>query len=305
MRTLICRLSSLGDVVCSLPAASALKKGDPSGEVIWVCDKRFADIPRLCSAVDQVVEWPKQSKDWKALQKELGEFDYALDLQGLAKSGFFVAGVKAKQKLGYHWQREGSWLCTQAVRPDPTSVHVVDQYVDVARAAGGEADAAEFSFAPTEDLRAKAADTLKEAGWNGSDPLIIMNAGAGWATKRWPAESFAHTANELHKQGIRCAFIGAQPDRHAYEEVTQAGAAHTLDLIGKTNIAELVATIDTAQAHLGGDTGSTHIAAALGKPAFGLYMLTRPERSCPYGQIDRCHLLEPAAVTEAILKELS
>jgi len=47
-----------------------------------------------------------------------------------------------------------------------------------------------------------------------------------------------------------------------------------------------------AVAHVGGDTGSTHIAAALGIPAVGLYSITRPVRSCPYGQIERC-LYEP------------
>ncbi len=305
MRTLICRLSALGDVVCSLPAASALKKAHPEGEVVWVCDRRFAAIPRLCSAVDQVVEWPKQVKEWKVLQAELGEFDVALDLQGLAKSGFFVAGVKAKQKLGYHWQREGSWLCTQAVKPDKTSIHIVDQYVDVARAAGGEAHEAEFALSPTPELQARAQEILKEAGWSGGEPLVIMNAGAGWATKRWPAAHFAQTANTLRQHGIRSAFIGAEGDRPAYGEVLDAGAADTLDLIGKTNIGELVAVIDAAQAHLAGDTGSTHIASALGRPAFGVYTMTRPERSCPYGQIDRCRSLEPEAVAQAILKELS
>jgi ADP-heptose:LPS heptosyltransferase len=47
--------------------------------------------------------------------------------------------------------------------------------------------------------------------------------------------------------------------------------------------------IRLASAHVGGDTGSTHIAAAMDIPAVGLYSTTRPERSCPYGQIASCH----------------
>ena len=50
----------------------------------------------------------------------------------------------------------------------------------------------------------------------------------------------------------------------------------------------LVALVSLATVHLGGDTGSTHLAAALDVPAVGLYGLTRPQRSCPYGQIERC-----------------
>ena len=59
--------------------------------------------------------------------------------------------------------------------------------------------------------------------------------------------------------------------------------------MGETSVRELVALVRLASVHVGGDTGSTHLAAALDVPAVGLYGLTRPERSCPYGGIARCH----------------
>jgi ADP-heptose:LPS heptosyltransferase len=69
----------------------------------------------------------------------------------------------------------------------------------------------------------------------------------------------------------------------------------------------LVALVALAKAHVGGDTGSSHLAAALGIPAIGLYAITRPKRSCPYGQIERC-LYEPSGLagisTASVLAKL-
>lgn len=101
MRFLISRLSSLGDVVCSLPAAGALKAAFPDSKIAWVVDPRFAEVVECCRHVDEVVRakpgfspstWPR----WE------GEFEAALDLQGLLKSALPVARAKAKRKLGYH-----------------------------------------------------------------------------------------------------------------------------------------------------------------------------------------------------------
>jgi len=300
VRFLIARLSSLGDVVCSLPAAVALKATYPDCETVWCVDARFAGVVQLCGAVDRVELVP--TKDKRGFVRGLGEFDAAFDLQGLLKSALVVGHSKAKKKLGYHWQREGSWLFSQRVMPEATSLHVTDQYVDVVRAFGAEADRAEFGLKPDpEDVK-----TVRRL-LPGDGEIVVCNAGAGWATKRWPAANFAQLANSLHAQGVRACFIGAESDRKAFEEVKDAGATHAFDLIGRTNVRELVALISTARAHVGGDTGSTHIAAALGVPAVGLYSVTRPERTCPYGQRHNT-LYDPAGLgrigPEAALESL-
>ena len=220
MRFLISRLSSLGDVVHTLPAAVALKRGFPDCEIVWCADKRFAGIVELCEAVDQVVLWPKDYRAWKPIWAEIGEFDVAFDLQGLLKSSLVVAGASAKRKLGYHWRREFAWLFSQAVRPDPTSLHVTDQYVDVVRAIGAKGDGAEFLLSP--DLE----DMDKVRGLvPGEGPLVICNAGAAWASKRWPAKQFASLANSLHQQGVR---VGRSVRDRVRQQRVTPGRLHPL-----------------------------------------------------------------------------
>lgn len=303
MRVLIVRLSALGDVVCTLPVASAIKSWRPSAEVVWLVDKAFAAIPQACRNVDRVEVRPKKLAELRSLLAGLGEFDHVLDMQGLLKSGAAAALAKGKDKRGYHWQREGSWLFTSAVRPDPTSIHVVDQYVDVARSLGADVHCADFALTPAPEAVASVQEKLSAAGRDPARRLILMNAGAGWSTKRWSPAGFAQVARETAEAGAQACFLGAPSDREVLQEVLACQPGEVLDMVGKTSIAELIALVSLANAHLAGDTGSTHLAAALGVKAYGVYTLTRPERSCPYGQIHRCRSLDPSEVSRQIIEE--
>lgn len=279
---LIARLSALGDTVCSLPAAVALKRAFPDCHITWAVDPRFAGIVECCGAVDEVVRVKKP------LTRLPGQYDVALDLQGLLKSGLVVGLARAKEKVGYHWQREGSGLFSRRVPPDPTSFHVVDQYVDVARAVGGEMDRAEFALTPKHDDVLAVRRKLKERGIVGR--FALMNAGAGWVSKRWPPSHFAALIDRLHTElEMPTVLLGGPSDGPIAQEIIDLCSAKPASLVGETGVRELVALVRLASVHVGGDTGSTHLAAALDIPAVGLYGLTRPQRSCPYGQIERCH----------------
>ncbi len=263
----------------------ALKNGFPDCHITWVVDPRFAGIVECCASVDEVVKFKPSAK---TIPTYSDRFDAALDLQGLLKSALGIVRAKADRKVGYHWQREGANFFSQRILPDPTSFHVVDQYVDVARSVGGQMDRAEFQLFPKDDdlksVKAKLAHRI-------SGPFVAVNAGAGWASKRWTPSSFASVIDGLFANNIAAVLIGgkADSDLQAAQEVIQACSNPPINLLGETTVRELVALLSLCDAHLGGDTGSTHLAAALGKPAIGLYSITRPQRSCPYGQIERCH----------------
>jgi ADP-heptose:LPS heptosyltransferase len=220
-------------------------------------------------------------------------FDAALDLQGLLKSAYPVAWAKADRKLGYHWQREGSNLVTQRVLPDPTSFHVVDQYIDVARAIGGDSGAADFKLLPKREALESCRSKLAALGVRMR--FAVLNPSAGWVSKRWPPDRFAELMDLMHTEGIDSVLIGGKADRETSAAVKQSVKSKVADLTGETSILELVALLSLCSVHVGGDTGSSHLAAALGRPAVGLYSITNPLRSCPYGWRDFCHY-EPAGL---------
>lgn len=279
-------MSALGDVVCTLPVAGHLKHAFPDSHITWVVDARFRGIVDCCTHVDQVVAVKRGERP-----SPEDSFDLALDMQGLLKSALIVRAAKAKHKLGYHWQREGARYFSSPVMPDPTSFHIVDQYIDVARAAASMLGApgeyeADFGLTPHPEDRPKV-----------EGDYVVLNPGAGWVTKRWPPASFARVAEWIVDRGMQPVLIGgkAEADHQAFDEVARETSAPLVKLTGETSVRELVALIAGAKAHVGGDTGSTHLAAALGIPAIGLYSITRPQRSCPYGQVENC-LYDPTGL---------
>ncbi len=304
MRYLIARMSSLGDVVHTLPVAAAIKAMDPSAEVIWAASRLYAPLVELCTSVDQTMVM--KSSFWKNvnLVKSLGKFDAALDMQGLFKTGWIILHADSPKKLGYHWQREGSGLFSSPVKPDPSSHHVVDQYLDVVRALGASVNRADFSLKPKQADTDKMADLLAELGRDRTKPLVLANPSSARSVKRWAPASMAEAVRILAEAGFQIGFIGTAGDEWAFNEVEAEGIPPVLNLLGRTSVSELVALVSLAQAHMGGDTGSTHIAAALGVPAYSVYTATRPQRSCPYGQIHRCLTTDPVELTDLMKKEL-
>src|SRR6478736_8523459 len=93
LRVLIVRLSAIGDCVQTMPLACAVRDHWPEAHVTWVVEKASAPLVQACDAVDRVVVLPKRfATSWRLLLKlrsvlAEGNFDVALDPQGLTKSG--------------------------------------------------------------------------------------------------------------------------------------------------------------------------------------------------------------------------
>lgn len=279
-RYLIARLSAMGDVVTSLPAATSMRAAFPDCRIQWIVDPKFAGLVECCSAVDEIVPWAPSWR-WPRFDEK---FDAVLDLQGLFKSAWATIGASATTRVGYHRQREGSWLFSARVLPDPTSFHIADQMVDVARALGG-AETADFGLKPNEDDVAKFDSILPEK-------FVAINPGGGRASKMWPASKFCEVLARL-PSGTSAVVLGSPGEAGLAAEVCKGNRA--VNLTGQTSVRELVAVLSRASAYLGGDTGTTHLAGALGIPAIGLYGVTQPTRFCAYGQIERT-IYDPAGV---------
>ncbi len=308
---LLVRLSSMGDVVCTLPVAGFLKQALPEVQISWVVDPRFASLVEDCRHVDEVitVKATPLRQSWEAVHKD---YSAVLDLQGLVKSAWMTIAAKSKIKLGYHWQREGACLTSAQVLPDPTSIHIVDQYVDVARALVAKSNrpvpefVADFGLVPNSEATKEVQQKLLNSGVKGR--FVVMNPGGAWATKQWKPQSFAQVGAGLLKHGIQSVLIGSKSRAEttaiqlALAEAQKLGSP-LVSMQGQTTIRELTSLIGLSAAHLGGDTGSTHIAAALSIPCVGLYSITKPERSCPYGQIDNC-LYNPMKLEDITAEEV-
>lgn len=296
-RILIIKLSSIGDVVHALPVACALKDADPSRRITWAVDDWAAPLVVGHRAIDRVlvlpslIRRPASVREWliaargavRELRRE--RFDAVLDLQGLARSALVSALARTDVRLARAGQREGAHLVSRGVPLPARTIHVVDEYLTVARCLGASASgAARFDLPVDGEAARRVAERLDVLGIDAHAPLIVAAPTASKARRGWwPIDRWARLLDSLAGHG-RVVIAGAVADRARHAALLGHAATTMIDLTGQTGLSELVALLQRATLLLAHDSGSAHIAAALGTPVVGIYGPTNPLRVAPYGQ---------------------
>ncbi len=284
-KILIIKPSSLGDIVHSLPVLNVLYRCFPDSEIHWLVAKGFEGIleghPMLTKLwVIHKDEWKRITKvrgtikELRTLFRDLGAegFDYALDLQGLFRSGIIARAAGAAVRIGFEEAREGSSLFYTHTVKGGKDIHAVERYLKVPASMGCDVAEVRFPFPPI--------GPKSELMLSFGKDYAVMCPGARKPANRWPAERFGELAAMLP---LKTVVVGSKGDRQIAEEVVRTSGGKAMSLAGKTDLRGLIALIRDARFMVTNDTGPMHIAAALGVPVFALFGPANPLRTGPYG----------------------
>ena len=299
---LIVRLGSLGDVVHAIPFAAALRAEFPHARIDWMVDPRYLDLVDMVRAIDRRVPVdPRRllgGRGGAGLLRTLRElrrehYDAAFDLQGLLKSAALARAVGAHRVVGFPRQhlREPLARVFYSVAPDPgQAAHVIDKNLKLLAAVGVEHRRVRFPLAipasPTVD------SVVQRFAPNG---FVLINPGAAWPNKRWPAACFGAVAAAIHATyGMRSLVLWGPGEKPLAHDVADA-AAGAAEVSPPTTIPELAGIAHAARLMISGDTGPMHVAGAVGTPLVTLFGPTRPDRNGPWAlydaaisRVDRC-----------------
>ena len=308
MKILILKPSSLGDVIQALPVLRLLKLHIRDAEIFWWIDSALAPLiegdPDLAGIVRferkrwaKPWHWPEMLRSicWLRAQN----FDLVIDLQCLLRSATFAWLTRGKKLVGLDETREGArGFYDLAVPRKSFHTHAVDWYLAVLPQLGVPTHK-KFSWLPERpETAAKVNQKWFESTGTGKDPLnsklILLQPGARWNNKRWPAEYFAELVRSLAEKfpGTRFAILGGSDDKNLGEIILQAAPGRCLNLCGATSLPEMIEWVRRCDLMVTNDTGPMHVAAALGKPAIALFGPTEPRRTGPYGQLENVLRLE-------------
>ena len=294
MKILILKPSSLGDVIQALPVLRLLKLHYPSSEIFWWIDSALAPLiegdPDLAGVVRferkrwaKPQHWPEMLRSVRWLREQ--NFDLVIDLQCLARSGAFAWLARGKFLAGLDEVREGArGFYDLAVPRKSFHTHAVDWYLSVLPPLGVPVHK-NFQWLPE---RPQAAAVVNSKLKTQDSKLILLQPGARWKNKRWPAEHFAGLVRTLAGKfpAARFGILGDQGDRPLGEMILQAAPEHCLNLCGATSLPEMIEWVRLCDLMVTNDTGPMHVAAALGRPLVALFGPTAPERTGPYGQLE-------------------
>jgi len=294
-RVLIIKMSALGDIVHALPVAAALGDAYPHLEISWFVEAPLAPLLTGNPYLKEVITLPKyRGRDLRRIDclRDVGRhlravrrrgFDLTLDLQGLTKSATVAYASGAKLKFGYHWLREMARIVEKPIPPRTESIHIVDQYLDVARFLGAPVEKPSFPFHIPEEDRKVVEGLLSAEGIDPNMPFAALNPASARAIKQWGTAHYAELSDALYRRyGLPSVLVTA--DMAVANEVMEAAKRPPVSLAGRTTLKQLACVLERSAVHVCGDTGSGHLAAALGRPVVSIIGPTDPERVCPFGQ---------------------
>jgi len=296
-RLLIMRLGAMGDIIHTLPAAIALRNALPDTTLGWVVEERWAEL--LCalpeprsgprSARRPVVDrihtvntktWRKSPfsiQTWEQMAAGLSElraqqYEAAVDFQGALRSALLAHWSGAPVIYGFAQPRENVASMFYTHQVIARGHHIVEQNLSLAEVVVHRP----FQFASPEFPIDPATKGLQQ----NDSPFVLLNPGAGWGAKQWPAERFGQVACELAKDGLQ-TLINCGPGEDDLVCAVEAASAGTAQPI-LCSITELIALTRRARLFIGGDTGPMHLAAALQIPVVAIFGPTDPSRNGPF-----------------------
>ena len=290
-RFLIVRLGSLGDVIHGIPAAAALRRRFPQAHIEWLVDPRYAELLDLVECIDGPIAFdPRDLRiggaRGRSVLKRLraAHYDAVIDLQGLLKSAVLARLVGARRTIGFPRAhlREPLARIFYTEAPDPGAApHVIEKNLGLLRPLGVSDLAVHFPLRiPRTDTVAALADRL------GSDRYAIVNPGAAWPNKRWPAHRFGAVAASIRReQGLRSVVLWGPGEETLAREVVDASES-AAEAAPSTAVTDIVGIARAARLMVSGDTGPLHIAGAVGTPIVALFGPTSPERNGPWARPD-------------------
>lgn len=305
-RLLVVRLGAMGDILHALPGVTALRMAHPEWMIDWVVEPKWRALLAADSSAgrDTNCPSPKQpvidqfyfasTKQWRhemfsaQTRKEIrdlrkvlkaGQYDTVLDLQGAVRSAAVSRMAGCRRIIGESSPREWAarWLFTERI--ETHRPHVIEQGVEVASAVAGDELAPVQPWLPVDAGAELWADDILPRSIG--EKALLINPGAGWGAKCWPAERYAEVARVLLGRGFRI-FVNAGPGEVALSDtvVKRTGGGAT-PLI--CSLQQLISITRRVALVIAGDTGPLHLACALGRPVVGIYGPTEPSRNGPFG----------------------
>jgi ADP-heptose:LPS heptosyltransferase len=174
-------------------------------------------------------------------------------------------------------------LVSRAVPLPTPRLNVVDRYLACAAYLGAPAEPVEFGLRSEPAAAESIAELLRQGGLSPAAPAIAVSPSASVRWRLWPLARWVPVIEALADSGA-IVLLGGSEHRQRHAALVRQVRAPVLDLTGRTSLAELVALLDRCALHLATDTGSVHLAAALGRPVVAVYGPTPPWRAGPYGQ---------------------
>ena len=301
MKILLVKLSSLGDIVHTLPVVHDILVALPDAQIDWVVEKAFAPLLTQVTGIKRIIPcelrrwrtsfWTAQTRsEWRAFKSDVQQdsYDAVIDLQGLTKSAVVARLARlttngkryamANQTDGSGFEAPTRWVADVAI-PLALHLHAVARGRQLAAVALGYNDGA--SKEANYGLKVPLAhiNSAQAAPENIAKRIVFVH-GTSRLDKTWPLQNWVELGQRLMASGHQIALVHGSAGELATSQAmaAQLAGSTVLPLMALNALTQEMAT---CQGAIGVDSGVSHVAVALGLPIVQIYNFDTAWRTGP------------------------
>jgi heptosyltransferase I len=300
---LVIRLSSLGDVLMSIPAVVAIRNTYADARISWLVEGSVSELLSYQGFVDEVIEFPRQdivravrkSDPVRAIQelnrflKRLRSVEYGIiaDFHGIIKSAIFARIARGVRRVGFgktYAKEESHLFYGETVSSDDKRVHKVERNMLIARYLGADEKIPEPGLLVPTEVEDYVDKFFIEAGI--STPVFAVNpfSSSGSTYKRWDIKKYGALIKKIGDEiGARVLILWGPGEKEEAERLNEISGGKA-QLACPTNVPQLFALLRRVDMYIGGDTGVMHLAAFAGTPVVAIFGPTDVKVNAPYGR---------------------
>ena len=279
-RLLIVRPDRVGDVIISTSCIAPLRRAFPHGELYFYAAERMRLLLEHHPDLTGFVSSPEEIEKLRA--------DIVVHLHPDKACYLAAYRARAQVRIGYRARFLDRYLTQSLVDHRLEGLrHEAVYNFDLLEIIGVSRPA---ELLPNVHLPESARDSLRaKLPWPlESTPFAVLNPSAHSPVARWPLEYFLRLADWLRRVlNLQPVFVGADAN-----DSVPGHAADSLSVVGKTDLGELGWLLKQARLLVSRNTGTSHLAAAVGCPVVDLF--ARP--GAIYGPT-RWRVLDDKAIT--------
>lgn len=301
-KILICRTDKIGDVILTLPVISNLRKAFPGAVIDYLAREYTKKILEGNPGLNTVLIFdPVKHKGLAGIHRlsaliESGNYDIALVLypRFTLAASLFKAGVKTRIGTAFRWY---SFLFNERVRlhRKNSEKHELEYNLDLLEPLKITAAEKSIKLFLTETERTFAKEFLLKNGLDGKK-VITVHPGAAVSVLNWPAAKYAELIEELGRQSLaEVVLVEGRGEEAITEEIMRAVSKKPVLLSGSADIRQIGAVLELAVLHISSNTGTMHVAAAVGTPTLSFFnpvIAVSPKRWGPWG--NKSIIISPA-----------
>jgi heptosyltransferase I len=283
---LVVLMGALGDVTRGFSILTPIKEAYPNIKIHWLIEPKCLGIAKLHPLIDEIIVFERE-QGLRAVPKLIKElrarkFDAVLDMQRHFKSGFFSLMSGCKKRIGFHRKncKEFNWLFnTETINYLPETHPKIENYLLFLDKIGiSFLDKINFGLVPKDE---NIPDYLSK-----DEKYLGIVLGSSWPSKDWPISGYLGLLDILLTDypKYKLVLLGDKSQASIGDTLLkEKPSPRIVSTAGKTNLHQLLSTLNLCDVIIGPDSGPGHLASALKKPYISLFGPTPPDRVAPFG----------------------